>query len=162
MTIDLASLGGGAGITAGLALLARLYATKRGADSGDFSTMLSTVVGLLTDERAAHARTRDRLDAAQTESEMHAGQIGDLAARAEAAIARCEEYDARVNKLEAENERCRTENAELRRRVLKLEHERDPARVTPPNDTPAVGVGQIRPPALPPMHETVGGYRHGR
>jgi chromosome segregation ATPase len=157
MTIDAASVGMIAGAVGALGgwLTAR---TKRGERED------SAIARVLERRDEDCRRLTDRLATAQSEAQLHAGQIGDLAARAEAAIARCEEYADRVEKLEAENDECRSENRDLKARVSKLERERNPANVTPAYDTPAVPPRpqQLRPPPLPPMHESVGGYRHGK
>jgi chromosome segregation ATPase len=162
------------GIGGVLGYVLRLYATKRAHDSKDHAIDAS-VVQRRDDTLARVLERRDedcrrlsednrrlgeRYDQARTALELQAGQVGDLAARAEAAIARCEEYAERVEKLETENDECRSENRDLKARVTKLEKERNPANVTPAYDTPAVK--RTAPVLPPPMHESVGGYRHGK
>lgn len=135
------------------------YQAKRTADRDDHATVVSTLVGLLSTEKAEHKVTRDHLSAALSNLELRSGQMGEFLGELKVVNDRLEEQAEQIKDLKEENETCRSENMELRRRVTKLERERDPSRVTPPNDTPAVKVEPIRP---PPMHESVGGYRYGK
>jgi hypothetical protein len=173
---------GGTGTLAGLGGFAlKAYASKRTFDAKEHAAdralerashqasldaaqrHAATVLELLNREQAAHLRTHDRLSAAQTEIALRESQVGDLGARVDLMEPQVKEALERASRSETANAECEERARRLASRVAALELQRGRP-ITPPNDTPAVQKRPdgILPPPLPPMHESVGGYRHGR
>lgn len=138
---------GTGGLTGALAWIAKGYTTKREHDSKDHavdassaSTTLATMVRLLEREQDAHARTRDRLSATNTEVDLRGAQVGDLSARVELMIEEMQRTAAEIAGLRAEvadlrkvNDDCERRNATLAQRVYHLERKR-----TPPDGSEAI------------------------
>lgn len=87
-------------------------------------------------------RLQDRLSAASTEVDMRGAQVGDLGARVDMLMEQMTEMRADRERERELYERgmseCEARNAELTQRVFQLEQR--VKRITPPGDTPAVGV----------------------
>jgi chromosome segregation ATPase len=121
-----------------LGALGKAYASRQDRGSKEDSALARVLERRDEDCR----RLQDRLSAAATEVDLRGAQVGDLSARVELIMEQMSEMrserDREREMYERGMDECEARNAELTQRVFQLEQR--VKRITPPGDTPAVGV----------------------